>query len=80
MRIGTLLIVLLAAVIAGCTIGPDYASTDLRLTRRLYAGDRVKLELMGESFNSIRGFETLQPLQSQAVTMKPISGAMRKGG
>jgi hypothetical protein len=32
-------------------IGPDYATTDLRLTRRLYAGDRVKLELMVESFN-----------------------------
>jgi hypothetical protein len=32
-------------------IGPDYATTDLRLTRRLYAGDRAKLELMVESFN-----------------------------
>jgi TonB dependent receptor len=32
-------------------VGPDYATTDLRLTRRLYAGDRVKLELMAESFN-----------------------------
>ena len=32
-------------------LGPDYATTDLRLTRRLYAGDRVKLELMAESFN-----------------------------
>ena len=31
--------------------GPDYATTDLRLTRRLYAGDRMKLELMAESFN-----------------------------
>ena len=32
-------------------LGPDYATTDLRLTRRIYAGDRVKLELMAESFN-----------------------------
>ncbi len=32
-------------------LGPDYATTDMRLTRRLYAGDRVKLELMAESFN-----------------------------
>ncbi len=28
-----------------------YATTDMRLTRRLYAGDRIKLELMAESFN-----------------------------
>jgi hypothetical protein len=32
-------------------LGPDYATTDLRLTRRIYAGDRVELELMAESFN-----------------------------
>ncbi len=32
-------------------LGPDYATTDLRLTRRLYAGDRIKLELIAESFN-----------------------------
>ena len=32
-------------------LGPDYATTDLRLTRRIYAGDRIKLELMAESFN-----------------------------
>ena len=32
-------------------LGPDYATTDLRLTRRIYAGDRVKLDLMAESFN-----------------------------
>jgi hypothetical protein len=31
--------------------GRDYATTDLRLTRRIYAGDRAKLELMAESFN-----------------------------
>jgi hypothetical protein len=32
-------------------LGPDYATIELRLTRRIYAGDRVKLELMAESFN-----------------------------
>ena len=32
-------------------LGPDYATIDMRLTRRLYAGDRLKLELVGESFN-----------------------------
>ncbi|HEU5452756.1 MAG TPA: TonB-dependent receptor, partial [Terriglobales bacterium] len=31
--------------------GPDYATTDLRLTRRIYAGDRLQLELSAESFN-----------------------------
>jgi hypothetical protein len=33
-------------------LGPDYSTTDLRLTRRLYLGDRLKVELMAESFNS----------------------------
>jgi len=32
-------------------LSPNYASTDMRLTRRIYAGDRVKLELLAESFN-----------------------------
>jgi hypothetical protein len=32
-------------------VGPNYATTDFRLTRRLYAGDRIKVELMAESFN-----------------------------
>lgn len=32
-------------------VGPDYASTDLRLTRRLFLDDRVKVERMAESFN-----------------------------
>jgi hypothetical protein len=31
--------------------GPNYASTDLRLSRRLYLGERFKLDLMVESFN-----------------------------
>jgi len=32
-------------------LGPDYATTDMRLTRRLYVQDRVKLDLVAESFN-----------------------------
>jgi hypothetical protein len=32
-------------------VGPDYATTDIRLTRRLHIGDRLKLELVAESFN-----------------------------
>jgi hypothetical protein len=32
-------------------IGPDYATTDLRLTRRLFNHDRMKLDFMAESFN-----------------------------
>jgi len=38
---------------AGCNsfLGPDYASTDLRLARRLFVNDRVKVEFLAESFN-----------------------------
>jgi len=32
-------------------LGPDYATTDLRLTRRLFVHDRMKLDLIIESFN-----------------------------
>jgi hypothetical protein len=32
-------------------IGPDYSTTDLRLTRRLYLHERLKLDLILESFN-----------------------------
>ena len=31
--------------------GPDYATTDTRLTRRLYVTPRLKLDLIAESFN-----------------------------
>ncbi|HLW84756.1 MAG TPA: TonB-dependent receptor [Candidatus Sulfotelmatobacter sp.] len=31
--------------------GPDYTSTDLRVTRRLRVGERCRLEVIGESFN-----------------------------
>ena len=32
-------------------LGPNYATTDLRLTRRLFIGDRVKADLVVEAFN-----------------------------
>jgi Carboxypeptidase regulatory-like domain/TonB dependent receptor-like, beta-barrel len=32
-------------------VGPNYATTDLRLTRRLYLGAKIKLDLIVESFN-----------------------------
>ena len=34
-------------------LGPDYETTDLRLTRRLYVGRRLKLNLVGEAFNAL---------------------------
>src|SRR5207245_11648009 len=36
-------------------LGPDYATTDIRLTRRLHLRDRVKLDLVAESFNLLSG-------------------------
>ncbi len=32
-------------------LGPDYATTDMRLTRRLFVRDRMKLDFVVESFN-----------------------------
>ena len=34
-------------------LGPDYATTDLRLTRRLYVRPRYQLELVVEAFNAL---------------------------
>jgi hypothetical protein len=34
-------------------LGPDYATTDVRLTRRLYVRPRLKLELIAEAFNAL---------------------------
>ncbi len=33
-------------------LGPDYATTDLRLARRLRFGSRMKIELLAEAFNA----------------------------
>ena len=32
-------------------LGPDYASTDVRLSHRLFVGDRLKIDFIAESFN-----------------------------
>jgi len=32
-------------------LGPDYATTDMRLTRRIFLGDHFKLDLVADSFN-----------------------------
>lgn len=53
-------------------LGPDYASTDLRLTRVLIASERFKLEFVAESFNLLnrdnkRVAITDQGLQSDTV-------------
>ena len=32
-------------------LGPDYATTDMRLTRRLFSHNKVKLDFVAESFN-----------------------------
>ena len=32
-------------------MGPDYATTDLRIARRLFVGSRLKMDLIAESFN-----------------------------
>jgi hypothetical protein len=34
-------------------LGPDYATTDLRLTRRIYLRPRYKLEFVAEAFNAL---------------------------
>jgi carboxypeptidase family protein/TonB-dependent receptor-like protein len=34
-------------------LGPDYATTDMRISRKVYAGDRMKIELIAESFNAL---------------------------
>ena len=34
-------------------LGPDYATTELRLTRRLYVRPRYKLEIVAEAFNAL---------------------------
>ena len=32
-------------------LGPDYSTTDLRITRRIYVNDKIKLDFIVESFN-----------------------------
>jgi TonB-dependent receptor-like protein len=50
-------------------VGPDYATTDMRLTRRLHIGDRLKLERVAESFNLLnRDNQRVQITQDGFVT------------
>jgi hypothetical protein len=50
-------------------VGPDYATTDMRLTRRLQIGDRMKLELAIESFNLLnRDNQRVQITQDGFIT------------
>ena len=48
-------------------LGPDYAAMDLRLTRRLYVHDRLKLDLIGESFNSLNRDNKLVTITEDAL-------------
>ncbi|GAC1438404.1 MAG: hypothetical protein NVS1B11_33130 [Terriglobales bacterium] len=57
-------------------LGPDYATTDLRVTRMLFARDRFKLGLLVESFNVLNRDNkqvavTDQGLQSDTVQFLP---------
>ena len=50
-------------------VEPDYATTDMRLTRRLQIGDRMKLELAIESFNLLnRDNQRVQITQDRFIT------------
>jgi hypothetical protein len=50
-------------------VEPDYAATDMRLTRRLQIGDRMKLELAIESFNLLnRDNQRVQITQDRFIT------------
>jgi hypothetical protein len=50
-------------------VGPDYATADMRLTRRILIGDRLKLELMAESFNLLnRDNQRVQITQDGFIT------------
>ena len=50
-------------------VGPDYATADMRLTRRILIGDRLKLEFMAESFNLLnRDNQRVQITQDGFIT------------
>ncbi len=50
-------------------VGPDYATADMRLTRRIQIGDRVKLEFTAESFNLLnRDNQRVQITQDGFIT------------
>ena len=50
-------------------VGPDYATAEMRLTRRFLLGDKVKLEFMAESFNLLnRDNQRVQITQDGFIT------------
>jgi len=62
-------------------LGPDYASTDMRLTRRLYVRSRLKMDFMVESFNLLNRDNKLvqiteDGLNSTSVYFEKISNQL----
>ncbi len=62
-------------------IGPDYATTDVRLTRRLYVRERLKIDLIMESFNLLnrdnkRVLITQNGLQTESAYFVRISNQL----
>jgi len=49
-------------------LGPDYASTDARLSRRLYPGKRLKIDLAIESFNLLNRDNKLVTITEDGLT------------
>ncbi len=49
-------------------LGPDYSTTDLRLTRRIYLNDKIKLDLIVESFNLLNRDNPKLTVTSNAFT------------
>jgi hypothetical protein len=49
-------------------LGPNYASTDARLSRRIYAGDRLKIDLVVESFNLLNRDNKLVTITEDGLT------------
>ncbi len=48
-------------------LGPDYASADVRLTRRIHLHDRLKLDLIAESFNLLNRDNKLVPITEDGL-------------
>jgi hypothetical protein len=53
-------------------LGPDYASTDARLSRRLYVGDRLKIDLVVESFNLFNRDNKLVTITENGLTSDSV--------
>jgi hypothetical protein len=59
-------------------VGPDYVSTDLRISRRLYSGDRIKIELTAESFNLLNAASLFKPLRLlESTSFRQSAGCPR---